>query len=92
MLICTCLRQWGSTAKEAEERSFFEEIPRVLKGFKWTFAYCLLCTAMMVVMARVVPFYWRIDSFVAIYPLAICVAGHALLPIALNPNLIVFRW
>jgi len=64
----------------------------VLKGFKWTFAYCLLCTAMMVVMAKVVPFYWRIDSFVAIYPLAMCVAGHTLLPIALNPNLIVFRW
>jgi len=47
---------------------------------------------MMVVMARVVPFYWRIDSFVAIFPLSMCVAGHTLLPIALNPNLIVFRW
>jgi len=84
--------QWGSTAKELENRTFFQEIPRVLKGFKWTFCFSVLCSVMIVVLAKFAPIWWRIDSFVAIGPLALTCVCHALLPIALNPNLIVFKW
>lgn len=84
--------QWGATAKEAENRTFFEEIPRVAKGFKWTFAFSIGCAIMMIVLANFVPVWWRIDQFVAIFPLALVCFCHAMLPIALNPNLIVFKW
>lgn len=84
--------QWGSTAKEIENRTFFEEIPLVAKGFKWTFCFSIGSAVMMVVLAKFVPVWWRIDSFVAIGPLALICFCHAMLPIALNPNLIVFKW
>jgi len=84
--------QWGSTAKEVENRSFFEEIPRVLKGFKYSLCFSFGCAVMMVVLAEFVPIWWRIDSFVAIGPLALVCICHTLTPIVLNPNLIVFKW
>ncbi|KAF2841990.1 hypothetical protein M501DRAFT_968140 [Patellaria atrata CBS 101060] len=83
---------WGATAKEAEKTTFFEEIPRVLKRFKWTFAFCTLCAGGMVVLKWVVPVWWRIEFFTAIWPLATCVVCHFLLPVGLNPNLMLFTW
>jgi hypothetical protein len=83
----------GATSKEASSLTFFEEIPRVLKGFKYTFAFCgLFMIGMILLASEAVPEMWRIDTFVAIFPLALTVGCHALLPIALNPNLIVFKW
>jgi len=43
-------------------------------------------------MATVVPWMWRIDIFIAIFPLAIVVGSHFMLPIVLNPNLMLFTW
>lgn len=83
---------WGATAKEAENVSFFEEIPRVLKKFKVTFIFCILCTAMMIVMAHWAPPFWRINTLISIFPLASLVFSHFMLPIALNPNLMLFTW
>lgn len=60
---------WGATAKELENTTFFEEIGKVAKNFKYTFLFCVLCSAMMVVMAHFVPEMWRITSIVAIWPL-----------------------
>lgn len=83
---------WGATSKEAENITFFEEIPRVVKRFKWTFGFCMFLTTMIVLMATVVPWMWRIDIFIAIFPLSIVVGSHFLLPIVLNPNLMLFTW
>lgn len=83
---------WGATAKEIENISFFEEIPRVLKRFKGTFIFCLGCTAMMICMSLVVPEEWKIQFFTPIYPLCSIVVCHFLLPIVLNPNLMLFTW
>lgn len=84
---------WGATAKEVENTTFFEEVPKLLRKFKFTFLFCIICTAGMVVLSTsIVPPFWRIDIFIAIWPLATIVAGHALLPIALNPNLMLFTW
>jgi hypothetical protein len=47
---------------------------------------------MMVALALFVPEDWRIDTFTAIWPLAIGVASHALMPIALNPSLMFFAF
>ena len=84
--------QWGATAKEVENTSFFEELPRLLKRFKYTFAFCIICSAGMAVAATIVPWQWRITEFVAIYPLCTVVVGHFFLPIALNPALMMFTW
>lgn len=83
---------WGATAKEAENISFFEEIPRVLKRFKYTFVFCIACIALLICGAYVFPPLWQVKTFVAIWPLCTIVGCHLLLPIALNPNLMLFTW
>ncbi|KAK6383810.1 hypothetical protein LTS17_003102 [Exophiala oligosperma] len=89
---------WGATAKEAENTSFFREIPVILKKFKFTFCFCLVSTTTMIVMAGVgpvgalVPYDWRITTFTAIFPLAILTVNHFLLPLALNPGLMQFTF
>ncbi|KAI9711350.1 MAG: hypothetical protein M1812_007199 [Candelaria pacifica] len=84
---------WGATAKEVENTSFFEEIPKLLKKFKFTFIFCLTCTAMMIVFSTsVVPVFWRINFFIAIFPLCTIVVAHFLLPIVLNPSLMLLTW
>lgn len=83
---------WGATAKEVENITFFEEIPRVISRFKFTFLFCITMTAMMIVVARFVPEMWRIDFFTPIWPLSSIVFCHFFLPIALNPNLMLFTW
>lgn len=83
---------WGATSKEVENTTFFQEVPKVIKNFKYTFALCLSLIALMVVMAMGVPPMWRIDLLIAIYPLGSMVACHLLLPIALNPSLMLFTF
>ncbi|KAK6192882.1 hypothetical protein LQW54_013018 [Pestalotiopsis sp. IQ-011] len=83
---------WGATAKEIEDINFVEEIPRLLKRFKGTFIFVVLMTALMVCGAFVLPYQWRIRDFAAIWPLGSCTITHFLLPVALNPALMVFAW
>lgn len=89
---------WGATAKEAESTSFFHEIPNILKKFKFTFLYCITMVTGMIIMAGVgpvgalVPYDWRITTFTAVFPLAILVAFHFLLPLVLNPGLMQFTF
>ncbi|KAF2790841.1 hypothetical protein K505DRAFT_409586 [Melanomma pulvis-pyrius CBS 109.77] len=83
---------WGATAKEVENVTFFEEIPRVIKRFKFTFAFCLVLAVGMALMATIVPWDWRINFFIPIWPLACIITSHFLLPIVLNPNLMLFTW
>ena len=83
---------WGATAKEVENSTFFKEVPKVLRKFRGTFAACVFAAAMMIVLAHFVPPLWRIDLFIAIWPLGSIVFSHFFLPIALNPNLMLFTW
>lgn len=83
---------WGATAKEVENISFFEEIPRLLKRFKFTFLFCFSMAALMITFAVGVPWEWKIDDFVAVYPLCTVVVSHFFLPVALNPALMMFTW
>jgi hypothetical protein len=83
---------WGPTSKEAEQITFFEEIPRVLRRFKATFAFCFALATMMILLAKGVPDLWKIDFIIAVFPLATVVFSHVMLPIALNPNLMLFTW
>ena len=84
--------EWGATAKEVSNTTFFAEVPKLLKKFKGTFIFCFLMAALMVGGAQFFPPLWRIDAFIAIFPLSNVVVSHFLLPIALNPSLMLFTW
>lgn len=81
---------WGATSKEAGNTTFFEEVPKVLKNFRFTLISCWLGVALMIVLAVAVPFHWKIDLFIAIWPLACIIFAHMTLPVALNPSLMKF--
>ncbi|KAI4212163.1 MAG: hypothetical protein LQ351_005032 [Letrouitia transgressa] len=83
---------WGATAKEVENTTFFEEIPKVLKKFKVTFAGCIAVAGLMIYLGTNAPPSYSISFFTAIWPLATLVACHFFLPIALNPSLMLFTW
>ncbi|KAI5236437.1 hypothetical protein E4T43_08620 [Aureobasidium subglaciale] len=83
---------WGATSKEAEDTTFFEEVGKVIKNFKYTFAACFIMAAGMVVCSVALPWNWQIHQFFAIWPLATVVVSHFLTPIVLNPQLIRFTW
>jgi glycosyltransferase involved in cell wall biosynthesis len=84
--------QWQATAKEVENVTFFEEVPRVIKRFKWTFVWVAMCTGTMLACAYALPDMWRIRFFTPIWPLGTGIVCHALLPVVLNPNLMLFTW
>lgn len=46
---------WGATSKEAENTTSFEEVPKILQKFKFTFVFCFVMIAVMMVLSRVRP-------------------------------------
>ena len=83
---------WGATAKEVEDTTFFVEIAKLLRKFKVMFIFCTGLVAGMVYLALFAPVFWRITEFTAIFPLSAVVFTHVMLPIALNPSLMLFTW
>ncbi|MCJ1357386.1 MAG: hypothetical protein MMC33_007382 [Icmadophila ericetorum] len=83
---------WGSTAKELEDTTFFIEVAKLIRRFKVMFGYCIVMIAAMIYLARFAPIFWRIDSLIAILPLSSLIFTHIMLPIALNPSLMLFTW
>lgn len=83
---------WGATSKEASDTSFFKEIPILFSKFKGTFAFVAFEIAMLLAGVYAAPALWKITTLQAIWPVAINLTCHALLPIALNPNLMLFTW
>jgi hypothetical protein len=89
---------WGATSKEATRTSFFEEVPTILRRFKFTFAFCLVMVAGMIALAgvgpvgKLIPHDWLIKDFTAIWPLSLVVSFHFLLPLVLNPGLMQFTF
>lgn len=84
--------QWGATSKEKENSNFFQEIPKILKTFKWMYVFLILVAAGMVYLGKFAPKGWEIQDFTAIVPLAINLVSHALTPLVLNPSLMVFNY
>ncbi|KAH9906612.1 glycosyl transferase family group 2-domain-containing protein [Xylariomycetidae sp. FL2044] len=83
---------WGATAKELEQVNFVEEVPRLVRRFKGTFAWCFLMTGLIVSGYFFFPHEWQIRWLASIWPLAWLVGCHFLLPVALNPALMVFHF
>ncbi|KAK6503550.1 hypothetical protein TWF481_008564 [Arthrobotrys musiformis] len=83
---------WGATAKEKADSNFWIEVPRILKTFKWMYLTMGSIAVFMIYCGCFAPPDWRINDFTAIVPLSTVVAGHLLLPFALNPSLMVFNY
>jgi hypothetical protein len=83
---------WGATSKEAENTTFFKEVGKVIKNFKYTLIFCIVMSLGMIACAWIVPWNWQIRQFFAIWPLATIIFSHFFLPIMLNPNLMLFTW
>ena len=84
--------QWSATMKEAQDTAFFVEMGKLFRKFWATFAFCIIMIAAMVYCTEFAPVLWRINEFIAIFPLATTVFTHAMMPIALNPSLMLFTW
>lgn len=84
--------QWGATMKEVQDTTFFVEIGKLVRKFWVTFTFCFVMIATMVYLTRFAPALWRIDQFIAIVPLSTLIFSHFLMPIALNPSLMLFTW
>lgn len=56
------------------------------------FSLTTIIVMIVLAVAPIVPYGWRITDFVAILPMATVAVSHMLLPIALNPALMTFSW
>jgi cellulose synthase/poly-beta-1,6-N-acetylglucosamine synthase-like glycosyltransferase len=86
---------WGSTGKEVERSTFWIEVPRIWQRFKLSFIICFLCIVMMIIFTtEAVPFEYQIPgwNWALIIPLSLTVGCHILLPIVLNPWLMIFSY
>ncbi|KAL0064026.1 hypothetical protein AAF712_009094 [Marasmius tenuissimus] len=86
---------WGSTGKEVEKSTFWIEVPRIIKGFKLSFAICFLIIFMMIFFTTdAIPYEWQIQgwNWALIIPLSLNVGCHIGLPIVLNPWLMKFSY
>ncbi|KAI9835223.1 MAG: hypothetical protein M1837_003884 [Sclerophora amabilis] len=84
---------WGATSKELDSTSTFaKEWKKLLVEFRGTFVFCFFSVAIMVVAAHFVPPLWRFNDFNAVFPLSVVVASHFLLPVVLNPGLMLLKW
>ena len=84
---------WGATAKEVDTTTtFFKEWRKLFRKFRGTFLFCLAVIALMIAFARFVPPLWRITESNAIIPLVVLICTHFLMPVALNPGLMMLKW
>lgn len=84
---------WGATAKEVDmTTTFAKEWRQLLKKFRGTFLFCFTVSAMMIAFATAVPPLWQITYPNAWVPLAVLVLVHFLLPVCLNPALMLLKW
>lgn len=84
--------QWGSTSKEKEESNFFSEVPKIFKTFCWMYLLIFAMVGAMVYLGAFASPDWRITDFTAIVPLGLNLGFHAMVPLVLNPSLMVFNY
>ncbi len=93
--MCGYNMTWGATAKETSRTSFFVEVPRILREFKWSMVFSLGGIGVMVLLGGaggLVPREWVIRDAVAVAPLGVVCGSHLLVPVVLNPGLMVFSY
>ena len=76
--------EWTTTAKELEASGFRVGLDRIVRDFKWMYAFVIPLMGGIIYLAVAAPFGWTITDFSAIFPLANQIGCHALLPFALG--------
>ncbi|KAK0664079.1 hypothetical protein DIS24_g683 [Lasiodiplodia hormozganensis] len=76
--------EWTTTAKELTDSGFRAGLDRIVRDFKYMYAFCVVVAGGMVYLACYAPRGWRIEDFAAIVPVANQIGCHALLPFALG--------
>jgi cellulose synthase/poly-beta-1,6-N-acetylglucosamine synthase-like glycosyltransferase len=84
--------QWGATSKEKEDSNFFQEMPRIFKTFKFMYLTVFIVVGGVIYLGVFADPDWAITDFTAIVPLALNLGFHALVPLVLNPSLMVFNY
>lgn len=84
--------EWGATAKEKVDSNFFKEIPKIFKSFKWMYAILIPLIGGMIYLGNFAPRGWEIKEVSAVVPMAVTLSLHALLPLLLNPSLMIFNY
>lgn len=83
---------WGATAKEKDDSNFFAEVPKIWRRFKWMYLLMFGFIGCFIYLGNFAPHGWEIDGLTSVLPFAVTVGMHCLLPIALNPSLMVFNY
>lgn len=76
--------EWTTTAKELESSGFRVGLDRIVRDFKYMYAFLIPVAGGMIYLAGFAPRSWIIADFAAIVPLANQIGCHALLPFALG--------
>lgn len=84
--------QWGTTAKEKTDSNFFQEMPKIFKGFKYMYASLIPVVGGMIYLGAFAPRGWEINTAIAVVPLTVTIVAHVLLPLLLNPSLMIFNY
>ena len=83
---------WGSTEKELKQTTLAKELKVVCVKFGRMLGFCFFMIAVIIVMAFAVPPFWQINTLIAIFPLSNVLVSHILLPLALNPGMMLFSF
>ena len=68
------------------------QLPFIFKTYKWMYLCEIIIVGGMIYLGAFAPPAWRIDDFTAIVPLSLNLVFHALVPLVLNPSLMVFNY
>lgn len=74
--------EWGATAKEAQNSNFFQEVPKILKTYKWMYICLIPCIGGMIYLGCFAERAWSIKTFNATVPLAFNLGSHIILPVS----------
>lgn len=76
--------EWTATAKELETTGFFIGMDKIGKDFKYMYGLMVALGAGMIYLGRYAPYGWTITDWTAIFPLALQIVCHFLLPLVLG--------
>ncbi|RMJ21639.1 hypothetical protein PHISP_07491 [Aspergillus sp. HF37] len=60
---------WSATSKEKEDTTFFREVPKVLKHFKWLYVVMIPLIICMIYLGCFAPSGWTITKAISVVPL-----------------------
>ncbi|KAL8278286.1 hypothetical protein RQP46_009318 [Phenoliferia psychrophenolica] len=85
--------RWSTTIKDIQVTTVFQEVPKVLKHFKYTYALMgSFIVGVAIASSKLIPQEWRITDFAVMFPPLWTATAHILFPILLNPDITLFRY